>query len=217
MDGWDMARTPSSKPKPYHHGELREALVAAGRRLLEERGLRGFTLRECARRAEVSHAAPAHHFDSIDDLLAEIATRGYRELMEAMQAEARRAKPEPTTRMVAQGIGYLAFAAAHPALFQLMFTREASRFETPGLAAVAREAYQLHLSAVEAVIPQASPEVRRRMADFAWATIHGFITLVLEGQIGEGESSRALKTRSLAVLAAMVETVVRVGSASDQA
>ncbi len=212
-----MARTPSSKPKPYHHGELREALVAAGRRLLEERGLRGFTLRECARRAEVSHAAPAHHFDSIDDLLAEIATRGYRELMEAMQAEARRAKPEPTTRMVAQGIGYLAFAAAHPALFQLMFTREASRFETPGLAAVAREAYQLHLSAVEAVIPQASPEVRRRMADFAWATIHGFITLVLEGQIGEGESSRALKTRSLAVLAAMVETVVRVGSASDQA
>ena len=59
--------------KPYHHGELREALVAAGRTLLEEKGLRGFTLRECARRASVSHAAPAHHFASIDDLLAEIA------------------------------------------------------------------------------------------------------------------------------------------------
>jgi AcrR family transcriptional regulator len=208
-----MARGPNSKP--YHHGELREALVSAGRRLLEEQGVRGFTLRECARRAEVSHAAPAHHFASIDDLLAEIATRGYRELMEAMQAEARRAKPEPTAQLVARGVGYMAFAAAHPALFQLMYTREASRFETPGLAAVAREAYQLHLAAVEAVIPQASSEVRRRMADFAWATVHGFITLVLEGQIGEGESARALKTRSMAVLAAMVETVVRVGSTPD--
>ena len=55
--------------KRYHHGELKEALVSAGRKLLEEKGLRGFTLRECARRAQVSHAAPAHHFKSMDDLL----------------------------------------------------------------------------------------------------------------------------------------------------
>jgi AcrR family transcriptional regulator len=209
----------SSRPKssrPYHHGELREALVAAGRRLLEERGLRGFTLRECARRAEVSHAAPAHHFASIDDLLAEIATRGYHELIAAMETEARRAsRPEPTARLVAQGVGYMAFAAANPALFQLMFNREASRFETPGLADAAKQAYHVHLAAVEAVIPKATPEVRKRLADFAWATVHGFITLVLEGQIGEGESPRALKARSLATLAAMAETVVRVGGIED--
>jgi len=144
-----------------------------------------------------------------------VTLREYLTLMEAMQAEARRAKPEPTARLVGQGVGYMAFAAAHPALFQLMFTREGSRFESPGLTAAARDAYQMHLAAVEAVIPQANPEVRRRMADFAWATVHGFIVLVLEGQIGEGESSRALKTRSLAVLAAMVETVMRVGGAPD--
>lgn len=208
-----MARAASSRP--YHHGELREALVSAGRRLLEERGLRGFTLRECARRAEVSHAAPAHHFASIDDLLAEIATRGYHDLTAAMENEARRAKPEPTAKLVAQGIGYMAFAAANPALFQLMFNREASRFETPGLAAAAKQSYHLHLAAVDAVIPKAPPEVRKRMADFGWATVHGFITLVLEGQIGEGESPRALKTRSLATLAAMAETVVRAGGTAD--
>jgi len=171
--------------------------------------------RECARRAEVSHAAPAHHFASIDDLLAEIATRGYRELIAAMEAEARRAGPQPTARLVAQGVGYMAFAAAHPALFQLMFNREASRFETPGLAAAAKQAYQLQLDAVDAVIPKAPAERRKRMADFAWATVHGFITLVLEGQIGEGESGRALKARSLATLAAMAETVVRVGGTAD--
>jgi len=67
--------------KRYHHGELKEALVTAGRKLLEEKGLRGFTLRECARRAQVSHAAPAHHFKSMDDLLAEIAARGYQDIV----------------------------------------------------------------------------------------------------------------------------------------
>src|ERR1700755_742282 len=98
MGGCGMARATTSKS--YHHGELREALVVAGRRLLEERGLRGFTLRECARRAEVSHAAPAHHFASIDDLLAEIATRGYHELTAAMAAGARRTGGGPDARLV---------------------------------------------------------------------------------------------------------------------
>src|SRR5260370_32543969 len=107
-----MARAKTAKH--YHHGELREALVAAGRKLLEEKGLRGFTLRECARRAAVSHAAPAHHFASIDDLLAEIATRGYHDLTAAMAAEARRAPADPAPRLVAQGVVYMALPAAHP-------------------------------------------------------------------------------------------------------
>lgn len=202
-----------AKPgKPYHHGELKEALVAAGRKLLEEEGLRGFTLRETARRAEVSHAAPAHHFKSMDDLLAEIATRGWKELAATMASEAKRAKPDPAARLVAQGVGYMAFAAANPMLFRLMFNRESDRFETPALAAAAKEAYHLHREAVDAVIPEASAEVKERMSDLAWATVHGFITLVLEGQIGERDSSRALKARSLAVLAAMVETIVRSGT-----
>ncbi len=201
--------------KPYHHGELKQALVTAGRKLLEEKGIRGFTLRECARRAEVSHAAPAHHFASIDDLLAAIATGGYEELTAAMTAEAKRAKPEAAARLVGQGVGYMAFAAANPMLFQLMFSKEANRVETPGLAAAAKNAYQLHLAAVEAVIPKAPAEVRKRMADFAWSTVHGFITLVLEGQIGEDDSSRALKARGLATLAAMAETVVRAGGVED--
>jgi AcrR family transcriptional regulator len=202
--------------RAYHHGELREALVAAGRKLLEEKGLRGFTLRECARRAQVSHAAPAHHFASLDDLLAEIATRGYHELTAAMAAEARRAPPgEATARLVAQGVGYMAFAAAHPALFQLMFTRESNSFETPALLEAAKTAYHLHVAAVEAVIPKASSEVKERMVDFAWASVHGFITLVLEGQIGDGISARALKARSLAALAAMAETVGREGGVED--
>ena len=204
-----MATT--KKQAPYHHRGLREALVASGRKLLEEKGLRGFTLRECARRAEVSHAAPAHHFDSINDLVAEIATRGFGELAGAMAAEAKRAGADPAVRLVGQGVGYMAFAAANPTLFRLMFNRETDDFETPALAAASKAAREMHFAAIEAAIPQAPAEVKVRMSDFAWATFHGFITLVLEGQIGANESSRALKARSMATLAAMVETVVRTG------
>jgi AcrR family transcriptional regulator len=204
-----MATT--KKQTPYHHRGLREALVASGRKLLEEKGLRGFTLRECARRAEVSHAAPAHHFDSINYLVAEIATRGFAELAAAMAAEAKRAGADPAARLVGQGVGYMAFAAANPTLFRLMFNRETDDFETPALTAAAKASREMHFSAIEAAIPQAPAEVKVRMSDFAWATVHGFITLVLEGQIGENESSRALKARSMATLAAMVETVVRTG------
>ena len=208
-----MSDTPQKTP--YHHGDLREALIAAGRRLVEEKGLTGFTLRECARRAEVSHAAPAHHFKSVDDLLAEIAVQGFAELTASMAAEAKRAGSDPAARLVGQGVGYMAFAAAHPMLFRLMFNRETDRFETPALAAAAKAAREMHFAAIEAAIPLAPKAVRIRMSDFAWATVHGFITLLLERQIGEGDSSRALKARGLAMLADMAETVMRAGGAPD--
>jgi AcrR family transcriptional regulator len=199
----------------YHHGDLREALITAGRSLLDEKGLTGFTLRECARRAEVSHAAPAHHFKSIDDLLAEIARRGFVQLVETMTAEATRAKPDPASRLVAQGVGYMAFAAAHPMVFRLMFHRETDRFQTAELVAAAKHARSLHFAAIEAAIPHAPKDVKIRMSDFALATVHGFITLLLERQIGEGESARALKARGLAILADMAETVMRAGGVPD--
>lgn len=205
-----------SKTQPYHHGQLREALVTSGRALLEEKGIRGFTLRECARRAGVSHAAPAYHFASIDDLLAELATHGFDELAAAMTAEADRADDKgagggATGRLVGQGVGYMAFAAGNPALFQLMSSREANRLDTPALAAAADRVRSLHADAVEAVIPHASGEIKQRMADFAGASVHGFISLLLDGQIGGKDSSRALKARGLSLLSAMAETVIRTG------
>ena len=199
----EQAKRPS-KPGRYHHGDLRESLVGAGRALLEEKGWRGFTLRECARRAEVSHAAPAHHFASLDDLLAEIANRGAAEMAAAMDKEAKRSGEEPAQRLVGQCVGYMAFAAAHPMLFELMFQRPAERRQPAAFA-----------DSVAAVIPGADSEVKARMVDFTWATVHGFIVLLLEGRIGTGESSRGLKARSLAVLAAMVETVIRAGGVPD--
>lgn len=200
------------KKTPYHRPGLREALVDAGRALLEEKGLRGFTLRECARRAEVSHAAPAHHFASINDLLAEIATRGFGELKTAMESEAAKAGQTASARLVGQGMGYMAFAAANPMLFRLMFNRETDDFATPAQLAAAKATREVHFAAIEAALPGASNAVKAQMSDFAWATVHGFITLVLERQIGDGEPMRLVKARSLAVLTAMADAVVRAGT-----
>ncbi|MDI1286515.1 MAG: TetR/AcrR family transcriptional regulator [Reyranella sp.] len=200
-----------SKAQPYHHGQLREALVTSGRALLEEKGIRGFTLRECARRAGVSHAAPAYHFASIDDLLSELAARGFDELAVAMTTEANRAEGGAAGGLIGQGVGYMAFAAGNPALFQLMFSREANRLESAALTTTAEKVRALHAAAIEGVIPHASGEIKQRMTDFAGASVHGFISLLLDGQIGGKDSSRALKARGLSLLSAMAETVVRAG------
>ncbi|WP_422014129.1 TetR/AcrR family transcriptional regulator [Reyranella sp.] len=199
-----------STARGYHHGDLREALVAAGRKLVEEKGIRGFTLRECARRAEVSHAAPAHHFASMDDLLAELVRRGFAELTTAMTTEAERAADdEPAARLVGLGVGYMAFAAANPTLFQLMFSREANHIEPKEGDVGAESVRRLLVAVIGHVVGDAGDDVRQQGADLAWGTMHGFITLVLEGEIGRRDSSRTLKARGLAALAAMAETVTR--------
>src|SRR5260370_37166177 len=79
-----MRRGKMHRPKPYHHGNLREALLEAAIRLIAEVGPTAFTLREVARRAGVSHNAPYRHFRDRDDLMAAVAAQGFRELTEAM-------------------------------------------------------------------------------------------------------------------------------------
>ena len=110
----------------YHHGELREALICATRQLVEERGAENFTLADACRVAGVTTAAPYRHFRSKQQILEEIASRGFEEL----QAKARAAvaaKGEGTLdAIVAMGQAYVAFAVEKTALFRLMFGQEPS-------------------------------------------------------------------------------------------
>ncbi|MGL4590545.1 MAG: TetR/AcrR family transcriptional regulator, partial [Aestuariivirga sp.] len=77
-----MAR--KTRPRPYHHGDLREALIASATEMIEEGGPSSFTLRECARRTGVSHAAPKNHFATAEDLIAEVAARGFEHFVAAL-------------------------------------------------------------------------------------------------------------------------------------
>src|SRR5215216_1547123 len=106
--------------KTYHHGDLREALIKAGRAILEKDGIEALTLRACARKAGVSHAAPQHHFAGINDLLADIAATGFEDFVSSLDKAAARA-PSPVEKLKAMGQGYVAFARERPAVYQLMF------------------------------------------------------------------------------------------------
>src|SRR5580700_4662434 len=97
------------KPKPYHHGHLREALLQAAIRLIAEVGPQGFTLREVARRAGVSHNAPYRHFHDKDELVAAVAMEGFERLTAAMKRSAARGSTAPE-RLRLCGHGYVSFA-----------------------------------------------------------------------------------------------------------
>jgi AcrR family transcriptional regulator len=110
-----------SVPKQsYHHGNLPAALVAAAIDLLAEHGPKGVAVREAARRAGVSPGAPYKHFDDRAALLAAVAAEGARRITDAMDRAAAQASDD-AARPRSRGIAYVAFAAAHPALFRVMY------------------------------------------------------------------------------------------------
>lgn len=115
-----MIKKPKNK---NHHGNLREALILAGMKLLEEDGLEALTLRKCAILAGVSPAAPSHHFDGIKGLRTAIAVRGYKIFDRITQESIAAAEPSPHAQALCMSLGYVKFATEHNALFNLMIDR----------------------------------------------------------------------------------------------
>lgn len=172
--------------RTYHHGDLREALVLAATELLKEKGLASFTLRECARRAGVSHAAPAHHFGSAAGLLAEIAARGFERFVAALGEAADETEGTAMARLAAMGRAYVAFALANPAVYGLMFRGGANPLQSPRLKTAATAAWQQLSDAVAAMLgPKRKDEVTAKAAA-VWALVHGTATLMLDCKLPPG-------------------------------
>lgn len=173
--------------RPYHHGDLRAALIAAAQAILAEHGAAGLTLRACARRIGVSHAAPKHHFTDKPALMTAVAAQGYREMAATMDRHRAAASDTPTARLRALGLGYIAFALHNPGSFRLMFGDEAIAHDDPELAAAADAAFaRLRDAAAEAARARgadadSATAVRARMQ--AWTAVHGFATLWLTGAL----------------------------------
>jgi AcrR family transcriptional regulator len=190
---------PPAGPKPrrpyhYHHGDLRTQLLAAAEVVLAERGLEGFTLRECARRAGVSHAAPAHHFGDVTGLLTAMAATGFARLHDTIAAEIAAAPHERTARYAAAAKGYMRFARDNPQHFALMFRHAVLDHTDEALCTAASAAFEQLVGLVAELratpAPLAHPDTRLDVA-MTWATIHGLATLVLAGHFpfpsGQGD------------------------------
>ncbi|MEU0395051.1 TetR/AcrR family transcriptional regulator [Streptomyces sp. NPDC006208] len=151
----------------YHHGDLRRAVLSAALDVIAAEGPSALSLRDLARRAGVSHAAPAHHFKDRAGLLTAIAAEGFDLLATSLAAA-----PDLRER----GVHYVRFAVGHPAHFQVMFQPELLRPDDPDLlAAKARADAELRSGVVERS-PAADPTL---MGIAAWSAAHGFATLLL--------------------------------------
>ncbi len=159
--------------KNYHHGDLRTALVKAGRTILERDGLQALTLRACAREAGVSHAAPQHHFRNMADLMSAIAASGFDDFVEALDDHSKNA-PDAKGRLIAMGIAYVVFASEHPAIYRVMFGGDAPNSVSEQLESAMLQAWnQLH-HAVEAVV---GSDQANNDALLVWSVVHGHAML----------------------------------------
>jgi AcrR family transcriptional regulator len=173
-----------ARKSSYHHGDLRNALLAAALELVREEGVGAISLREVARRAGVSHAAPAHHFGDKAGLLTALATQGYEMFGAALRAGAERAPIDnPQLRFSWVGWAYVMFAAEHRAHFEIMFRPELLHQADPDLAAASGDAYQVLTDSVSACSPNASAEEQELQAIRAWSDVHGLATLWLHGNL----------------------------------
>lgn len=181
-----MTVKPNPAERPYHHGNLKAALVAAAEAVLARDGLAGLTLRAVAREAGVSHAAPRNAVGDVAGLLAELAASGFERLRAGMEAAA---EASPEARLDALGRAYVRFALAHPALFQLMFRHERLEPDRPALVAARRAL----LDTLRSVMPegQASGETRAAMLS-TWAQAHGLAMLLVDRQLPPELADRAV-------------------------
>lgn len=159
----------------------RDALLSAAREELAEKGHASVSLRAVARRAGVSHAAPAHFFGDRAGMLTAVATDGFRQLAQVLSVAAqKRGRRGDASRLAAIGRAYVDFGLAQPALFDLMFRRSELATGDAELVAAQGESLGLLRQAVADVVPDDS----EGWSLVSWAVVHGLVTLVREEVLG---------------------------------
>jgi AcrR family transcriptional regulator len=177
---------PKPPRRPYHHGDLRRAVLDEALALVEERGHVGFTLREVTRRIGVSHAAPYRHFADRRALLTALASEALEALAKRIEAALAEAGEAPRARFLAGGRAYVRFAVDCPAAFRTMFSAEVDAGDPTLLAAKERSFGLLLAFLGEAqragVFPPGDPTA---LAKPIWAMHHGLASLAVAGAFAD--------------------------------
>jgi AcrR family transcriptional regulator len=174
--------------RAYHHGNLRETLIRAALDLIAQKGAAGFTFADAARWAGVSPAAPYRHFRDRDDLLANVALRGFEQFEAALAQAWGDGHPDPFTALHRMGKAYLAFARAEPAYYSAMFEAGVPPDISAELRAAGDSAFAVLRGAAEKVCAQIPPKERPPVLMLAlhiWSLSHGIASL-----FGRGDSAR---------------------------
>lgn len=164
--------------RPYHHGDLRRAVLDAAVTAITESGPSGVSLRDLARRAGVSHAGPIHHFGDKAGVLTALAAEGYTLLADAVTDAQQR-----TGQLVEMGVAYIRFAVEHRAHFEVMFRPDLYRADDPAVASARQRASDALVSGAGSVTDRQAGSNTDLLAVAAWSLVHGFATLWLTGAL----------------------------------
>jgi AcrR family transcriptional regulator len=189
-----VASTSNSR-KAYHHGDLAKALLTAALEAIAENGVAAISLRDIARRAGVSHGAPAHHFKDKAGLLTALATQGFIHLRDALNRARAQHPNDSNEAFNATGVAYVMFAIEHRAHFEIMFQPELLDHDSPALESAGQESFQVLLDSLHAVradgyMPQEDTESQ---AIAAWALVHGLAHLWLSSNLPAHSSREQLE------------------------
>ena len=176
--------------KSYHHGDLRRAILDTARNLVRHHGAARVSVRAIAREAGVSPAAPYHHFDDREAILATVAASGFEDLADAMLESAREgADEDPFHRLRGAGVAYVRFAFQNPEIYRLMFSGLLNDARFPDLERAAEGAFGVLRRLLGAARPESAGEDSRPVAITAWSTMHGLGMLVIDGLLEEASAS----------------------------
>ncbi len=179
---------PGPEPRrSYHHGNLRQALVEATLKLIEDKGPLGFTLADAARAAGVSAAAPYRHFRGRDELIEEVARQGYGMFADRLERAWNEGRPSALSAFMATGRAYLDFARGNPGYYIAMFESGVSIAGDPDLALAADRAMSVLVRAAERLAAHLPPDRRPpagMVANHIWAFSHGVVELFARGHPG---------------------------------
>jgi AcrR family transcriptional regulator len=179
--------------RPYHHGDLRAALMTAALSLIDEHGVKGLALSDAAHLAGVSVAAPYRHFKDKEALLAEIAAEGFTMFRDALAHAARSHPEDKVKRLVEMGVAYVDFALRHRSHFQVMWESGITQANHPEMQQTAQQAYRLLEEAANALHPRAHPSRQQALVRAAWSLVHGYAMLTLAGELEIAEAEQTGK------------------------
>lgn len=185
----------------YHHGDLREAVLAAASVAIERDGVASLSLRALARDVGVTHTAPRHHFGDKRGVLTALAAQGYRLLAQQIRATS------GGSSLLDSGVAYTEFARTHPAHFSVMFRPDLVDGDNPDLSTAEEDLYAALTASVRAFTSRdegpradAGAARERSVALAAWSIAHGFATLARSGNFplepGQTEADLARETLS---------------------
>ena len=185
----------------YHHGNLKRVLIDSALEVLTEKGVEGFSLRETARRAEVSPAAYKHHFADTRRLMTALAEIAFARLADALEAADDVAGQDRRARLESQSAAYVGFALQEQALFDLMWRVPLLDLSDPKLGAEKIRAFDCLDRLVRwpdaPRLPHTDPAMASTIA--CWSLVHGFARLLLDGGLG-GVSAASVATLLPAIL-----------------